>query len=186
MELSLYDIYQKLKAKHILFCYSGPMAQTSIEGVGDTLRRNMEFEEAASVTKLAVFSTFIEQVQNILNYSAERISRDGDDERELRVGVAVVGYNDAGDYCVYCGNRIYNSDIEHIRQSIDAVRHLSKEELKALYKERRRIPMDLKGKSAGLGFIEMARRSLEPLEYSFEKIDEHLSFFSIKVVIGRG
>lgn len=183
MDLSLYDLYKKLKMERILFCYSGPMAQASIEGVGKTLRRNLEFEETGRMTQMAVFSTFIELVQNVLNYSAEKLGSESDDE--LRVGLTVVGHDEAENYCVYCGNRVHNSDVPRIRDSIDSLRDLSKEELKALYKERRRAAPGESSKGAGLGLIEMARRALKPLEYSFEPIGGTLSFFSIKVVIGR-
>lgn len=184
MDLSLYDLYRELKMKRILFCYSGPVAQASIEGVGSTLRRNLEFEETGKMTQMAVFSTFIEQIQNVLNYSAEKLGPETDSE--LRVGVTVVGHDEFENYCVYCGNRVYNSDIPHIRRSIDSLSGLTKEELKSLYKERRREgPPAEGGKGAGLGMIEMARRALKPLEYSFEPIDGTMSFFSILVVIGR-
>lgn len=182
MDLSLFNLYSELKMKRILFCYSGPMAQASIEGVGNTLRRNLEFEETGKMTQMAVFSTFIEQVQNVLNYSAEKVSPENDD---LRVGLTVVGHDESENYCVYCGNRVYNDDISRIAESIDSLRNLSKEELKALYKERRRDVSAPGSKGAGLGLIEMARRALTPLEYSFEPINDSQSFFSIKAVIER-
>jgi len=185
MELSLYHLYKDLKAKKILLCYSGPIAQASIEGVGETLRRNLEFEAAGTSITLSVFSIFIEQVQNVLNYSAEKLNKDEEDEKDLRVGVVVIGHEETGDYSVYCGNRVYNWDISKMRNNIELVRNLSKEKLKALYKERRRMDTDSGSKGAGLGLIEMARRSAAPLRYSFEKIDENFSFFSIKVVVGR-
>lgn len=185
MELSLYDLYKDFKSKNILLCYSGPIAQASIEGVGDTLRRNLEFEAAGSAITLSVFSIFIEQVQNVLNYSAEKLSRDEPNEMGLRVGVVVIGHEETGDYFVYCGNRVFNRDISKMKESIELVGDLNKDELKALYKERRRMDKQPGSKGAGLGLIEMARRSSAPLEYSFEKIDEDFSFFSIKVVGGR-
>lgn len=183
MDLSLYNFYRELKMKRILFCYSGPMAQASIEGVGSTLRRNLEFEESGKMTQMAVFSTFIEQVQNVLNYSAEKLGAETDSE--LRVGITVVGHDDSGNYCVYCGNRVYNTDIDRIGKAIETLRNLNKDELKVLYKERRRGDPAGNSKGAGLGLIEMARRALTPIEYSFEPIDDKLSFFSIKVVVGR-
>ncbi|PKM90609.1 MAG: hypothetical protein CVU87_01980 [Firmicutes bacterium HGW-Firmicutes-12] len=185
MELSLYEIYKELKFKRIILCYSGPIAQASIEGVGSTLRRNLEIEEAGNTTKLSVFSMFIEQVQNVLNYSAEKLSKTEEDGNELRIGVSVIGYEENGDYFIYCGNRVYNYDIPRISESIEQVRNLSKDELKLLYKERRRMEPQPGSKGAGLGIIEMARKSVIPLEYSLVKIDEEFSFFSIKVVVGR-
>lgn len=185
MKLSLYDLYTELKAKKILFCYSGPIAQTSIEGVGNTLRRNLEAEDAGNTTTLSVFSIFIEQVQNILNYSAEKLRKEEADENELRVGVVVIGHEQNGDYFIYCGNKIYNQDIPKLKNNIENIRSLNKDELKVLYKERRKMETEPGSKGAGLGLIEMARRSSEPLTYSFEQIDGEFSFFSIKVVVRR-
>ncbi len=185
MNLSLYQLYTELRAKRILFCYSGPIAQTSIEGVGVTLRKNLEAEEAGNTTTLSVFSIFIEQVQNILNYSAEKLNRDEQDENELRVGIVVIGHEQSGDYFVYCGNKIYHQDIARLKNSIDDIRNLNKDELKVLYRERRKMENEPGGKGAGLGLIEMARRSAAPIDYSFEEIDDEFSFFSIKVVVRR-
>ncbi len=185
MDYSLYDLYKELRGKRILFCYSGPFAQSSIEGVGKTLRRNLEIDEAGSNTTLSVFSIFIEQVQNVLNYSAEKINHTDKLENELRVGVVVIGREENGNYFVHCGNRICNVDIPKMSTNLELVRNLNYDELKTLYKERRRMDPQPGSKGAGLGLIEMSRKSVKPIEYSFEKIDDDFSFFSIKVEVGR-
>lgn len=185
MSLSLYNLYSELKTQKILFCYSGPIAQTCIEGVGTTLRKNLEAEEAGSTITLSVFSIFIEQVQNVLNYSAEKLNKDDQDENELRIGIVVIGHEQSGDYFIYCGNRIYNQDIPRLKNNIENIGKLSRDELKILYRERRKKESEPGSREAGLGLIEMARRSSEPLSYSFEQIDEEFSFFSIKVVVRR-
>lgn len=185
MEISLYNLYKDLKAKKILFCYSGPIDQASIEGVGSTLRKNLEIEEARNVTTISVFSIFVEQVQNVLNYSAEKLGKSEDDADDLKIGIVVIGHEENGDYFIYCGNRIYNEDIPRMSENIELIKDLNKDELKALYKERRRMDATPGSKGAGLGLIEMARKSLKPIEYSFEKIDDVFSFFSIKVMVGR-
>lgn len=184
MELSLYNLYNDLKAKRILFCYSGPIDQASIEGVGSTLRKNLEFEEAGNVITISVFSIFIEQVQNILNYSAEKLSRSEYDD-DLKIGIVVIGHEENGNYFVYCGNRVYNKDISKLSENIDLLKNLNKDELKALYKERRKMEPAPGSKGASLGLIEMARKAVKPLEHSFETIDDVFSFFSIKVIVGR-
>jgi hypothetical protein len=186
MELDLYSLYQDLKSRRILFCYSGPIAHAGIEGVAQTLRMNLEYDDTGNATKLAVFSIFIEQVQNILNYSAERLcSAEADTENELSFGTVVIGREEDGSYFIYCGNRIYNKDIPELGKRIDEVKGLSKDELKALYKERRRMEPPPGSKGAGLGLVEIARKAGRPIEYSFRKIDEVFSFFVIKVVVGR-
>ncbi|MBR0597403.1 SiaB family protein kinase [Sinanaerobacter chloroacetimidivorans] len=184
MNLNLYEFYQDAKGKNIIFYYCGPIAHASIEGVAQTLRKNLEYEEAGNLTAQSVFSVFIEQMQNILNYSAERLAIPETVENELRVGVVVIGHEKNG-YFILCGNKVYNGDIPALTEKLEYVRHLNKEELKALYKERRRMEPSPDSKGAGLGLIEMARKGTEPLEYSFLPIDREFSFFTIRVVVGR-
>jgi hypothetical protein len=186
MNYSLYEFYQEVKLKQIMFFYCGPIAQISIEGASYTLRKNLEFEDASNLTSQAVFSIFIEQAQNILNYSAEKLGHKSEDmENELRIGVVAIGRNEDGHYYISCGNRIYNQDIDRLRETIESVRFLNKDELKALYKERRRKEPDPGSKGAGLGLIEIARKADKPIEYSFTPVDQEFSFFSIRVVVGR-
>lgn len=184
MDLNLYDFYQNAREKNIIFYYCGPVAHASIEGVAQTLRKNLEYEEAGNMTAQSVFSVFVEQMQNILNYSAERLVNTETVDNEMRVGVVVIGHEEKG-YFILCGNKVHNKDIPKLTQKIESIRHLSKEELKALYKERRRMDPEDDSKGAGLGLIEMARKGSEPIEYSFLPIDQDFSFFTINVVVGR-
>lgn len=183
--LPLYDYYKDMKDRRILFSYCGPIDQASIEGVGSTLRRNLELESADHVSKMSVFSIFIEQVQNILNYSEDKLKADTDPDNELRVGIVIIGREESGEYSVYCGNRIYTADAPRLEQWIGHLSALSKDELKQLYKERRRMEPEPGSKGAGLGLIEMARKAGRPMEYGFTAIDGQYSFFTMKVVVGR-
>lgn len=184
MSLNLYDFYQDAKGKNVIFYYCGPVAHASIEGVAQTLRKNLKYEEAGNLTSQSVFSVFIEQMQNILNYSAERLVSPEDTDNDLRVGVVVIGHEQKG-YFILCGNKVYNADIPRLTEKLESIRHMSKDELKALYKERRRMAPDADSKGAGLGLIEMARKGTEPIEYSFLPVDQEFSFFTIRVVVGR-
>ncbi|UNC90808.1 SiaB family protein kinase [Candidatus Contubernalis alkaliaceticus] len=188
MQFSLYDYYQELKDKRIIFSYSGPISQASLEGMGNTLRRNLQYEEAGNKASLSVFSIFVEQVHNILSYSAEKLTpvEEESQDKELRFGIVVIGRENNGDYYVYCGNRIYSQDIPLLKNKIEEIKTLGKEELKALYKERRRsAKSEGNSKGAGLGLIEMARKAGKPIEYSFVNIDHQFSFFSLKAVVRR-
>lgn len=184
MNFDLYDFYKDMKSKEIIFCYSGPVAQISLEGTARALRRNLELESTSNNATHAIFSVFIEMMQNVLNYSAERPPINPDPDHALSMGVVVVGQNGEG-YFIYCGNRISNKDIAPIRNYIEEIRLLSKEELKNLYKVKRRQAFEPGAKGAGLGLLEMARKAGKPLDYAFTPIDEEWSFFNLKVQICR-
>jgi hypothetical protein len=182
--MDLYQFYQGIKQKDIIFCYSGPISQATVEGIGHTLKLDLEIEDAGFNVTQAIFSIFVEQMQNILNYSAEKVKEDTELDKELRIGVLVIGQEEGGLY-VYCGNKVLSSDVVKLQEKIESIRSLNKDELKALYKEKRRQVPEEGSKGAGLGLIEMARKSERPMEYAFIPIDSQYSFFSIKVTIRR-
>lgn len=182
MKFNLFEFHENIKKDGIMFCYSGPISQSTVEGIGKTLRLNMEIEDAGFNVIQSVFSIFVEQMQNILNYSAENLNLKGEIDRELRAGVLVIGHEEDG-FAVYCGNLVYNSDVELLKEKIEAIRLLSKEELKELYKRKRKEASDIIGNGAGLGLIEMCRKAGKPIECAFTPVDDRYSFFSMKVVI---
>jgi len=75
------------------------------------------------------------------------------------------------------------SDVPVLRDKLNLVNGMEKEELKAYYKQvLSEGNMSEKG-TAGLGMIDIARKSGEKLEYDFLDINDTTSFFSLTVKI---
>ncbi len=55
---------------------------------------------------------------------------------------------------------------------------MSKDELKALYKEQLRAEPEEGSKGAGLGFMEIARRASKPIEFDFADVRQRPTRFS--------
>jgi len=182
MQFSLHDFYKDLNRKGIIFCFSGPISQDVIEGIGGTLRQKMEMEDADLNTTQKVFSIFVEQMQNIVNYSVDRVLKEDRRDGELRIGVLVVGRENSHFY-VLCGNKIPNDDVGPIRDQLNTIRDMNKDDLKSLFRERRKKEKSVDAKGAGLGFIEIARKATYPIEFDFTPLDEAFVFFTIKAVI---
>ena len=179
---NLYKFKQELNQRGIFFCFSGPLSQDLLVEIGDTLRNKMAQEEASSSTILKVFSMFVEQAQNIIHYSAERIPLDTPDQTTLSSGIIVVGYEDQR-YYVLCGNLIDNEAVSTLREQLTKLQQMNKDELKRYYKEQRKQEAHESSKGAGLGFIELARQSITPVEFNFQQVDNNYSFFSLKTAI---
>jgi hypothetical protein len=181
--IDIFDLYKNLKKEGLIFCFCGPTSQAVVEGIGETLRQRMELEGVGASVINRVFSVFIEQIHNILHYSGEKIPDDQTIEGELRFGIVLVGTWE-GRYYVRCGNFVLNRHVGTLTELLEQLRGMDKDELKTLYKERRRsteAPDNSKG--AGLGFIEMARKASEPLKFDFTAADDDRSFFSITTII---
>lgn len=181
MKFDVFDLYKNLTNQSIIFCFCGSASQLVTEGIGETLLQRMELEGTDTSIVGRVFQIFVEQMQNIVNYSAEKIPLAATDGEELRVGILVVG-KENGRFTVHCGNYIENEEVSFLTNTLRNIQTMDKEQLKALYKERRRSS-EGGPRGAGLGFIDMARKASKPLEFSITPVDEHRSFFSLTTVI---
>ena len=181
--INIFDLYNNLKEEGVIFCFCGPTSQAVVEGIGETLRQRMELEGVGPSVISRVFSVFIEQIHNILHYSGEKIPDDQTVEGELRFGIVLVGmWKDR--YYVRCGNFVPNRHVVTLSELLEQLQGMDKEQLKALYKDRRRSSEACdNSKGAGLGFIEMARKASEPLKFDFIAVDDDTSFFSITAII---
>ena len=184
MLFNLYEFKRHLNSNGIFFCFSGPISQDILVEIGATLRQKMKLEEASNSTVIRVFSMVVEKAQNIIHYSAEKVTKDKSaaNEEKLSLGIIAVGCED-GHYYVLCGNMILNSNVRKLREHLSKLRKMDRGEIKKYYKEQRRKETDLDSKGAGLGFIEMAKKASKPIEYDFKKVDDNYSFFSAKTVI---
>ena len=124
----------------------------------------------------------IEQTQNILHYSAETKPDKNNSEQIERLGFITLGFED-DHYFVAGGNRILNVDLERVKSKLTRIQEMDPLELKAYYREMRKKDQEATSKGAGLGFIELARKSSKPLEFNFIEIDPEYSFFCLKTVI---
>jgi hypothetical protein len=181
MLANLHELKMALDQQGIFFCFGGPMSQELMVGIGYTLRSKMKLDEANSSTIIKVFSMFVEQSQNIIHYSAEKTPSE-QEKSELSSGIIGVGY-DNQHYYVSCGNMVNNEAVVILCEQLRKLQSMSKDELKRYYKEQRRKGSREDSKGAGLGFIELARKSAKPIEFDVQKINEQFSFFSLKTVI---
>lgn len=174
--------YENLCRESIIFCFNGPISQSLIEGIGDVLRQKMKLEDTSTGVSQKVFGIFVEQMQNVINYSAEKKQEQLNGSVDVRSGVLIVTHKN-GRYCIYSGNYIKNSEKAYLSEQLDLLKSMNQAELKAYYREQRKNPPPEGSKGAGLGFIETARKASEPLEYKLQIKDEDMAFFSLKALV---
>jgi len=177
----LYAFREDLAMRGVFFCFCGPVSQNLVKEIGDILEKKLAREEAKKLTIIRVFSMVVETAQNIIYYSDEKFSEDGDNAR-ASLGIIAVGHEN-GNYFVASGNRIRNNKIPKLERKLTKIQGMNKQELKGLYAKKIKEPPEEGSKGAGLGFIDMARKASRPIEFDFKKIDDRHSFFSVKIVI---
>jgi hypothetical protein len=68
----LFDLRATLQRQGIIFAFSGYMTETVLSGVGEAIKQKLTIDDADTKTLRSVFAVFVEQMQNIIRYSAEK------------------------------------------------------------------------------------------------------------------
>lgn len=180
----IYDLHKTMLRRNLILVYEGEFTQDITKSVLSMAERNMEsYNEEANVKK-KVFNIMVECLQNICKH-AENLT--GKPEAKNNA-IFMIGKYDK-EYFITSGNAMPANRVEEMRSRLEHINSLDKEGLKELYKSIIKSgevgKLSMKG-GAGLGFVDMARKSGEKLEFDFEPINEELSFFSLKTKIPRG
>jgi hypothetical protein len=184
----LFDLRSQLHQAGIIIAYCGYVTEPVLTGLGDALKQKLGLEDMDTKTARNVFAVFVEQMQNIIRYSAEKDEHapgsDGASASppELRYGILTIGRNGGG-YIVKAGNLVEKADIERLRGKLDHIRRADKEELKAMYKETLRSGPEEGSKGASIGFIDIARRVSKPIDFDFTEVDGRFAFFALAAEI---
>lgn len=180
----LHDIRDLLQREGVILAYLGYVTEPLLHGVGETLKQKLEMQDTDTKTMRRVFAIFVEQMQNLIRYSAETCHPDSPVNlpMELRYGVLTIGFEN-GTYVLRAGSLINRDDVERVRERLSALSAMNRDELKTAYKEQLKAGPDEFSKGAGVGFVEIARRASKPIEFDFMEIDDAYSFFALKACV---
>ncbi|MBN2891149.1 MAG: SiaB family protein kinase [Bacteroidales bacterium] len=138
-----------------------------------------------NIQKAVPFSTIQKRIYYIMVEGLQNISRHQDeieDANEEYPGIFAI-QKQKDRYYVTTGNLVLNDKIPGLKEKINKINSLEKDELKKFHKEILRSGAISDKGGAGLGLIEMARKSDNKLISSFELINENYSYFYLQTQI---
>lgn len=174
-QFDLLSLRRELNDKNILLCFNGPISSGLIQELGMALKNYLRLDQATPSVSMDVFGVYIELTQNIRHYA--QLREYGEQQSSATV---VVGREADQGYSVLAGNVVERGDGEAIRQRIHALGRMDKAELKATYKQQLRQPRDTgSGSGAGLGLIDICRKTSRPLSCDLVETPDGKAFISI-------
>jgi len=181
--------YKKMMDDHqIQIIYDGPIWASGIDGWAEVLLKRLEYEEPATNVSQSVFSVFVEQMNNMLMYSAEKDvqTRADGKQTETSKGIFILGVHNS-QYFIQTGNTVTAASADILKTRIDFLNTLDKKGLRQYYRQQiNEENKNPESRGAGIGLTEIARRASAPIKYEFEPIDDRLRFFTMYVTIGHG
>ena len=180
-ELELLEYYKKMCERNIVLDFQGAISQDLVVGMAELLKNksSQEFGRTNIVKKL--FSIFIEMAQNIAIYSAERVYLDN---RHGDVGAGIIVVTEENNnYTITSGNLVKNKSISKIIEHCQRINRMEKVELRQFYKAQIKSSRVRGKKGAGVGLIDIARKSGNSIRYGVTQVDDINSFLVLSVKI---
>ena len=180
-ELELLKYYKKMCERNIVLDFQGAISQDMVAGMAELLKNkfSQEFGRTNIVKKL--FSIFIEMAQNIAIYSAERVYLD-DRHGDVGAGIIVVT-EENNNYTITSGNLVKENSISKIIEHCQRINRMEKGELRQFYKAQIKSSRKRGKKGAGVGLIDIARKSGNAIRYGVTQVDDINSFLVLSVKI---
>lgn len=176
----VYQIHQEMVNNRILLVYEGEVNQDITKAFTTMTQRNLEEDEGTSLPiKKRVYHVMVECLQNIGKHS------DNIESGEPEVpgtGIFMVSRSATG-FNVITGNPISNTRMQEVAQMLEKVNSMNEEEIKAYYKQKILESRISEKGGAGLGFIDIVKKTGNKIDYHFEKLNDATSFLIIKTLI---
>ena len=177
----VYEFYKSMKQHEITLVYEGEITHQITKAFTSLTESNMAKEEESNTVQKKVFHVMVECLQNISKHADDF----GSNEFMFSGRGIFMVAKGKDEYTVTTGNAVDNSRIDELKKLLENVNQLDKEELTELYKKQiKEGRLSDKG-GAGLGFIDIKRKTGRNLEYHFLPINDQTSFFLLTSAIAR-
>ncbi len=173
--IDLYDLIQKDELEYI---FRGNFTPEIVKTILDLAHVTLDSLSNVFKIKKRVYYIVGESLQNITRHSSE-IFRDSSPDNFSLFAIQKKGPK----FYVTTGNVVKEEDIEPLKSRIERINSLEKNDLR-IYSRSTRMTTEISPKGgAGIGLIEMAKRSGNKLEYDFSAIDNQYSYFYLNLEI---
>ncbi len=178
--MNTYEKFRRMMDNHIMLSFKGEITSDIITMVLQIMETKLDNVSEKGSVKKKIFNVLVECMQNLYHHSEAEETGDINTRRAM-----LELFYDDDYYYILTGNYIKNTGIAPLRDRIERVNSLSKDELRKYYREilDNNIISDKGG--ADLGMIDMARKSGQKLHYEFHEVDKVLSFFELKVKVAK-
>lgn len=174
----VFEFYRKMEINQINLIYEGEVTHQITKAFTALTEENMSKEADANSVQMKVFHIIVESLQNISKHAEVT------DGKERGVGTFLIAKSET-DYFIIAGNIIDTRKIESFQTLLDKINNLDKQGLKDLHKEQMKQGRLSSRGGAGLGFIDIARKSGNKIDYKFVSVNDEISFFVFTSKVSR-
>ncbi len=173
------ELFKRVDFKDFEYSYRGNFSQAITKRILSIVENNLKkFTNSASLQN-RIYFIMVEGMQNITRH--QDIADNELDKQKYLPIFTIQKKEDV--FIVTTGNIVCNEKIKELKQKLNKVNKLSKDDLKKLHRLVLSTGEISQKGGAGLGLIEMVRRSGNQLLFDFEQVDNSKSYFYLQTII---
>jgi len=176
-----FKLFQGMQKDNLGYIYRGMFTQTITDSIISLAETNLETTGESPKVKKRVFSILVECLQNITRHQTEH----GDEIKDTDNSGIFVIQKQENSYYITTGNVVQHTAIPKLSSQLEKINSFDPDELKEYYKKILEDGTLSDKGGAGLGLIEMARKSGNKLSYEFAKINDVYSYFYLHAAISK-
>jgi hypothetical protein len=163
--------------EHLMFVYRGVVTNENSVPLLMLLEKEMENSEFGFVGRKRLFMFVLESLQNVSRHS----------NKSQYADMSLVVYSKAGKgYTVTTGNVIPTAKINDLKVKLDEINNLPTKDIRNVYRQMLGASELSNKGGAGLGLIEMAKKTGNKLDYDFVPIDKEFSYYILSKTVDAG
>jgi hypothetical protein len=162
---------KKIKDSDVVMIYKGDFGKDSIMPIIQIIEEKVKTDSDITGAK-GFFLILVEMLQNVSRHNINSVSKDG---------IFMITQDADGAYWTSVGNIVDEPTKVLLSGRIDGLNAMDEMELKQAYKKTLREGAFSEKGGAGLGLIEIARKSNDKLHYSFDDMGDGRYFFTFNV-----
>ena len=182
MSFDINEYYEKLNDADVILAYKGSITSDLISNVLEVVESKLDDLSETSKVRKKVYNVLVESLQNLYHH-VDDLPDNLQGGLEPKFGVLVVSRIEDNVYKITTGNFVVSAKVKTLKDKIEKINSLSKDELKDMYKFiLNHQKLSVKG-GGGLGLVDIARKTGNKLEYNFENFNNDYYFFSLDVIV---
>lgn len=175
--LDIEEIAAEQSADKAIFSYVGIFDQDATDQLIIGVDNFLNIRDYSNALRKRTFHIVVEVVQNLFKYLSKKRR-----ESNFNKGLFLM-HGNAEKVIITSGNYILKSEENSLKSRITLINSLTNDELVHFYRGLLDVGSITSQGGAGLGFVDIAKKSGGKIQYEFKDIDDEYSFYLFKIII---
>lgn len=172
-----FDIDRMMSDHELVLAYRDQITEFTVQQLLALTELKLAQSGEEKKLRKRIFNILVECLQNVVNHSAQETIED-----RISASLLLIGRHDS-EFFIITGNRICNDRIESIEKKISEINAWNHSDMREIYSTKLDNSQYSEKGGAGLGLLDIYKRSGQKLRYTIQKVDERVSFLSLHINI---